>query len=299
MSQLLLEFFSEEIPARMQKGASETLAALFRQKITQHGIDCEILTIKTYVTPRRLVLCVENLPEYQQDQEEERRGPRVDAPDAALQGFQTSTGMALTKCDIRDTPKGKFYFAVIKKKGQALKDLWPNLVRSIIADFTWPKSMRWAGSQQTWVRPLHSGVCLFNHEAIYFDVVMGDESRPDTPCVCFGDTSFGHRFLDPTPFKVENFDQYQSALRARHVILDPEERRQIIVQQADKLAQDVGCQHRMFAQWLHLRSLARVRLPDNYLDGRIRVRLPAEASALGGAVYYSVHCLHVITDGEE
>ncbi|MGI4850603.1 MAG: glycine--tRNA ligase subunit beta [Janthinobacterium lividum] len=241
MSQLLLEFFSEEIPARMQKGAQETLATLFRQKIIQQGIDSESLEIKTYVTPRRLVLCVENLPTQQQDQEEERRGPRVDAPDAALQGFLTSTSLALADCDIRETPKGKFYFAVIRKKGKALKDLWPDLVRDLIADFTWPKSMRWAGSQQTWVRPLHSGLCLFDGEAVHFDVIMGDESEPNVPTVHFGDTTMGHRFLNPTPFKVENFDQYQETLRACHVILDPKERRQIILEQAEKLAEKEGC----------------------------------------------------------
>ena len=241
MSQLLLEFFSEEIPARMQKGAQETLATLFRQKIAQQGIESESLEIKTYVTPRRLVICVENLPTQQQDQAEERRGPRVDAPDAAFQGFLTSTGLALSECDIRETPKGKFYFAVIRKKGKALKDLWPDLVRSIIADFTWPKSMRWAGSQQTWVRPLHSGLCLFNGEAIHFDVALGDINQPNVPTAHFGDTTMGHRFLNPTPFKVENFDQYQDTLRAHYVILDPDERRHVIVEQAKLLADNVGC----------------------------------------------------------
>ena len=241
MSQLVLEFFSEEIPARMQKGAMETLATLFCHNITQHGINCERLDLKTYVTPRRLVLHVEHLPQFQPDRIEERRGPRVDVPEMAVQGFLTSTGLTLAQCEVRDTPKGKFYFAVTKKQGQALKMLLPDLVRRLIADFTWPKSMRWAGSQQTWVRPLHTGVCLFDQEAVCFDVVLGDDCKPATPRISFGDTSFGHRFLDPAPFQVKSFQHYQDNLRTRYVILDPAERRQIIEQQADQLAQKVGC----------------------------------------------------------
>ena len=240
--ELLIELFSEEIPARMQAGAMENLKTLFSEKMSKRGID--FACANTYVTPRRLVLHVRGLPERQEDTQEERRGPRTDAPQSAIDGFLASTGLTLKDCERRETPKGAFYFATLKRKGEPLREILPEIVREIIHEFPWPKSMRWAGSRRTWVRPLHSGVCVFDGRTVSFDVRMGEETGHDVPCVPFGNLSYGHRFLNPDPFRVEDFAQYSRELHTRYVMIDREERKKAIVAQGQKLAEEVGCQWR-------------------------------------------------------
>lgn len=240
--ELLMELFSEEIPAPMQGDAVKNFNTLFTKKMIRRGIPFG--SVHTYVTPRRLVLHVQDLPEKQQDWEEERRGPRIDAPSSAIEGFLASAGVTLKECEQRETPKGAFYFLILKKKGQEVRSILPEIMREIIYEFPWPKSMRWAESQRSWVRPLHSGVCVFDGQAVPFEVPMGAEGNPDAPCISFNNTSYGHRFLNPEPFKVKNFAQYNSELRARHVILDQEERKKEILERAQKLAKEMGYQLR-------------------------------------------------------
>ena len=240
--ELLIELFSEEIPARMQADAAKNFKTLCSEKMT--GREIPFGSVNTYVTPRRLVLHAQDLPEKQEDWEEERRGPRIDAPSPAIEGFLASAGVTLRECEQRKTPKGSFYFLTLKKQGQKIRDILPQVIREIIYEFPWTKSMRWAASRHSWVRPLHSGVCVFDEQTIPFEVLMGAEEDPDAPRVYFNDISYGHRFLNPEPFKVKNFTQYSRELRARHVILDQEERKAEILTEVQKLAEKMGYQLR-------------------------------------------------------
>jgi glycyl-tRNA synthetase beta chain len=241
--ELIIEFFSEEIPARMQKDAQENLKNLFIKKV-QDQSSISFSSLEAYSTPRRLTLYVKGLQERQEDFAEERRGPRVDAPHTAVEGFLKANKASLEDCEQRETPKGNFYFLTVKKKGLDTRLILPNVLREIIYEFPWPKSMRWAASQHTWIRPLRSGVCVFDETPIEFEVWMGEEKNPEVPCIVFKDLSYGHRFLDPTPFQVKSFSQYKKELYNRHVILDPDERKEEILRQAQQLAAQKDCKLR-------------------------------------------------------
>ncbi len=228
MAEFLLELFSEEIPARMQARAAEDLLTLVTNGLKAAGLECG--TARTFVTPRRLCLVIDNLPEAQPDVSEERRGPRVGAPQAALDGFLKATGLPLEACEQRDTGKGVFYFATLQKKGRATAEVLKEAVESTLAAFPWPKSMRWGTHAVRWVRPLHSILCLFGGTII--PVSFGP--------VQAGNTTAGHRFLSPECFTVTSFADYAAKLRAAHVILDPAERRKIIAEGAAALAVSKG-----------------------------------------------------------
>jgi glycyl-tRNA synthetase beta chain len=222
MAELLLELFSEEIPARMQLRAADDLRRLVVERLAAaqlaHG------EARSFVTAHRLTLVVGDLPLAQQDVAEERRGPRVGAPDAAVQGFLKSAGIAsLAECEERDTGKGIFYFAMIRRAGQKTASLLPDLLHAAILDLPWPKSMRFPAAPFRWVRPLSSAICLLDGRVLPLDL----------GAVPVGDTTRGHRFLAPAQFAVADYADYAEKLRAGYVILDPVARRQKI---ADDLA---------------------------------------------------------------
>jgi glycyl-tRNA synthetase beta chain len=230
MAEFLLELFSEEIPARMQAAAAETLQKLVTDGLAKAGFSD--LAARSYVTPRRLALVIDALPQATPDVSEERRGPKVDAPEKALQGFLASTGLTLEQCEKRETPKGTFLFATIQTKGRATADVLKDVVESALAAFPWPKSMRWSTNPTRWVRPLHSILCLFGGA-----VVPVSFARIEA-----GNSTRGHRFLAPAAFSVENFADYQAKLRAAFVMLDAQERRQLILEQATAAAKAEGYQ---------------------------------------------------------
>jgi glycyl-tRNA synthetase beta chain len=233
MAELLLELFSEEIPARMQARAGDDLKRLVTDKLKEAGL--AFMEANAYTTPRRLTLVVDGLPLAQPDVTEEKRGPRVGAPDQAVQGFLKSTGLtSLDQCDKRDTGKGEFWFAVVKRKGVKTAALLPGLLAESFAALPWPKSMRWAGYQYRWVRPMHSIVATFDGAVLDGTVDLGGGA------VKFGNVTRGHRFHDPSEIKVASFADYKVKLRESYVIVDPAERRAAIKAQTDKLAAAEG-----------------------------------------------------------
>ncbi len=228
MAELLLELLSEEIPARMQARAAEDLERLVAEGLKKNGLVYDGL--RSYVTPRRLALVVEGLPTATPDVSEERRGPRVGAPAQALDGFLKGAGVTLEQCEQRDTGKGVFHFAVISRKGRPTAEVIGEVVEQAMADFPWPKSMRWGGLPVRWVRPLQGIVCLFDGAVV--PVRFGPVSA--------GSTTVGHRFLHPARFQVSDYSHYASQLAAAKVILDPTERRHAILRQAEEAAEREG-----------------------------------------------------------
>jgi glycyl-tRNA synthetase beta chain len=229
MPELLLELFSEEIPARMQTRAAEDLKKLVTEKLTAAGLT--FTKAEAYVTPRRLALVVDGLPDKQPDVSEEKKGPRVGAPEQAIQGFLKAAGLtSLDQAQKREVGKAEFWFAVAHKQGQPTATVLSTLIAQAVQALGWPKSMRWGANRFAWVRPLQSVVCLFNGRAVAGGIDLGGGSVP------FGDTTRGHRFLAPTSFKVANFEDYRTKLRGAYVVLDAAERRQMILHDAEKTA---------------------------------------------------------------
>jgi len=237
MPELLLELYSEEIPARMQAKAADDLRRLVTDRLVAEGLVYE--GAKAFATPRRLALTVHGIPARQSDLKEERRGPRVGGPEAAIAGFLKATGLAsIEEAKIqRDPKKGDFYIALIEKPGRATLDVLAELLPVIIRTFPWPKSMRWgarsarSGALQ-WVRPLHSIIASFGIETEQPDVVKF--AIDDIP---IGQTSYGHRFMAPAPIAVRRFEDYQAKLLAAKVVLDSLARKDSILADARTLAQ--------------------------------------------------------------
>jgi len=236
MPDLLFELFSEEIPARMQAKAAEDLRRMVTDRLVAEGLVYE--GAKAFATPRRLTLTVHGIPARQSDLKEERKGPRVGGPEAAIQGFLKATGLAsLDQAKIqRDPKKGDFYVALIEKPGRATLDVLADILPVIIRTFPWPKSMRWGersarpGALQ-WVRPLHSIVATFGMETEEPDVVNFAVDG-----IAAGQTTFGHRFMAPAPINVRRFEDYQAKLQAAKVVLEPQARKDIISADAKQLA---------------------------------------------------------------
>ena len=224
MPELLLELFSEEIPARMQQRAGEDLKALITNGLVDAGLTYE--GAQVHATPRRLVLSVEGLAAATPGTSEERKGPRTDAPEPAIQGFLKSAGVTLEQCRVQEDKKGKFYLATIRKPGRDTTELVATLVPDVVRKFPWPKSMRWGTGTLRWVRPLQSILCTFDGEVVPFDV-DGIEAA---------DITRGHRFLNPKKFKVRRFEDYAKKLEAAHVIVDASVRAGIIHSEAKNLA---------------------------------------------------------------
>jgi len=218
MPESLVEFFSEEIPARMQLRAAEDLKNLAAECLTAAGF--ADLKIDSYVTPRRLVLVVHNLPTQQPDRSEEIKGPRIDAPEQALNGFMQANGLtSLGSIEQRVVGKATHYFITQTTKGLKTSEVLEFIILRIFAQFSWPKSMRWGSGTEAWVRPLQQINVISDGK-----VIMGSGEF------------YGHRFLSPGPFKAINFEEYKTGLKKHHVILDQRERCDEILNQAEKLA---------------------------------------------------------------
>ena len=235
MADLLLELFSEEIPARMQGRAAGDLKRLIGEGLK--GANLSFEGIESFSTARRLTVAVAGLPVNQPDLTEERKGPKVGAPEKAVEGFLKSVGLAsIEECEQRDTPKGAVYFAVIERKGRPAAEVLPGVIQEAVRQLSWPKSMRFADAGFRWVRPLHSVLALFDGE------VLEGALDLNPGFLLFGSRTEGHRFLSPGPFTVTGFENYKSELRARHVILDAEERRTVIEEQLNAAADAEGLQ---------------------------------------------------------
>jgi glycyl-tRNA synthetase beta chain len=231
MPDLLLELFSEEIPARMQARAAEDLRKLVTDRLVEAGLTYE--GAKAFATPRRLALSVHGLPARQPDLKEEKRGPRVGAPAAALAGFLKSAGLASIEEAriVADAKKGDFYLAVVEKPGRAALEVIAEIVPAVVRAFPWPKSMRWGSGALAWVRPLHGILATFGPETEEPDVV-----RFEIDGVSSGDATHGHRFMAPAPFTVRRFGDYVHKLERAKVVLDAARREEIILADAKTLA---------------------------------------------------------------
>ena len=254
MAELFVELFSEDIPARMQVRAADDFKRLVTDKLAAAGL--VLTSAQAQSTPRRLALVVDGLPLAQPDVREERRGPRVGAPEAAVQGFLKGAGLAsLDQCEQRDTGKGVFWFAVIEKPGRATAQVLPDLVESAIRDLVWPKSMRWADTHFRWVRPLHSIIALFDGRPLVGGLTVAAREAPprtdDEANLClagaltatrlpFGATTRGHRFLAPASFEVTSFADYQEKLESAFVRLDREARKSWIASESARLVAAEG-----------------------------------------------------------
>ena len=236
MPDLLLELFSEEIPARMQAKAADDLRKMVTDKLVAEGLVYD--GAKSFATPRRLALTIHGLPARQPDLKDERKGPKVGAPDAAVQGFLKATGLkSLDEAKIQKDPKkGDFYVALIEKPGRPAIDVIAEIIPVIIRTFPWPKAMRWGelsakpGALQ-WVRPLHSIVATFGMETEEPDVVAFDVAG-----IKAGQVTRGHRFMAPAEFSVRRFEDYEAKLFDAKVVLDPQRRKDIILADAKELA---------------------------------------------------------------
>jgi glycyl-tRNA synthetase beta chain len=235
MPDLLLELFSEEIPARMQAKAADDLRRMVTDKLVAEGLVYE--GAKAFATPRRLALTVHGVPARQPDLKEERRGPRVGGADAAIQGFLKATGLAsLSEAKIQPDKKGDFYIALIEKPGRATLDVLAEMLPVIIRTFPWPKSMRWGARSAksgslTWVRPLHAITATFGLETEEPDVVKFAVDGIET-----GQITYGHRFMAPAPISVRRFEDYEAKLLDAKVVLDPQRRKDTILTDAKQLA---------------------------------------------------------------
>jgi glycyl-tRNA synthetase beta chain len=236
MPDLLLELFSEEIPARMQRQAAEDLKRLVTNALVERNLLYE--GAQSFATPRRLTLHVVGLPAAQAHSLEERKGPRVGAPEAAIQGFLKSAGLSRIE-DARvesDPKKGEFYVAVIEKPGRETKQAIAEIIPAIIRSFPWPKSMRWGARSAKpdalrWVRPLRGIVCTLATQHDTAEIVPFEIDG-----ISAGDATWGHRFMAPAPIHVRRFEDYVDALQKAKVVLDAERRKAIILAEAKELA---------------------------------------------------------------
>jgi glycyl-tRNA synthetase beta chain len=235
MPDLLLELFSEEIPARMQARAAEDLRKLVTDRLVAAGLVYE--GAKAFVTPRRLALAVHGVPVRQPDLREEKKGPRVGAPEQAVAGFLKAAGLkSIAEAKVQPDKKGDFYVAAIEKPGRVAIDVIAEILPEVIKNFPWPKSMRWGAPSAepgalTWVRPLHSIVATFGPETEEPDIVPFKVDG-----IAAGNLTRGHRFMAPEPFTVRRLDDYLQKLNKAKVVPDAERRREIIRTEAKQLA---------------------------------------------------------------
>ncbi|MFY7779324.1 MAG: glycine--tRNA ligase subunit beta [Elstera sp.] len=261
MADLLLELFSEEIPARMQARAAEELRDRLAAALTEAGLAPQSLAV--WVTPRRVAFHATGLPTAQPDRSEERKGPRADAPAGAIQGFLKSTGLTRDQLETRETDKGAVLFAVTHIQGRPTRDVLPELICGLILGYTWPKSMRWRDTRLAWVRPLRSILALFDGQTLPGGLHLGRNveggeqpgyraagDTADLNYLPFGNQTFGHRFLAPAAVSVVDAADYQTKLRAGFVMLDREERKRLILTEAETLAASVNCRVKLDAALL-------------------------------------------------
>ena len=228
MPDLLIELFSEEIPARMQVRAAEDLKKRITDGLVEAGIT--YAGAAAFSTPRRLTLTLQGVLSESPTLKEERKGPRVDAPEQAIEGFLRGAGLTKDQLEIRDEKKGQVYFAVVEKPGRPAADIIAEVLENTIRNFPWPKSMRWGSGSLRWVRPLHSIICILSDESGTTPVAL------DIDGIFAGDKTQGHRFMSNGSFAVSGFDDYAAKLKRAHVILDPTERQEMIWQDATNMA---------------------------------------------------------------
>ena len=228
MPDLLIELFSEEIPARMQKKAAEDLKRLVTDGLVEAGLT--YASAGAFATPRRLALTVEGLLAESPATREERKGPKADAPEKAIEGFLRGAGLTRDQVEERDTPKGKVLFAMIETPGRPAAQIVAEVLEGAVRNFPWPKSMRWGAGPLRWVRPLHSILCILSDED-GAQVVPGAVEG-----IAFGDATEGHRFMAPGRFSVTSFEDYSTRLKRAFVVLDAEERAQTIWNDATNMA---------------------------------------------------------------
>jgi glycyl-tRNA synthetase beta chain len=232
MAEFLLELFSEEIPARFQKQAADDLHKLFTDKLTAQGLS--FTSAKAHVTPRRVALVVDGLPLEQPARNEEKKGPKVDAPPAAIEGFLKSAGLtSLDACEQRDTPKGKVWFAVANIPGRITAEVLREIISDLLWEFPWKKSQNWGEGNLKWIRPLRNILAIFDGKTLpghlhYSSIPTKPGEFEQTNDFVFSNETEGHRFMGKGRFEVKNFADYVQKLREAHVILDREERKQII-----------------------------------------------------------------------
>ncbi len=229
---LLIELFSEEIPARMQGKAADDLKRLMTDGLVEAGLT--YAGAAAFATPRRLALSVEGLTAESRAVREERKGPSVSAPPAAVEGFLRSTGMTLDQLEMRDDKKGQVYYAVMTKPGRTAAAVVAEVLEATVRGFPWPKSMRWGSGNLRWVRPLQSIVCILTTEA-------GAEIVPlEIDGIVAGNVTRGHRFMAPKPFSVNNFEDYEAKLKRAFVVLRSDERAATIWHDATTAAFALG-----------------------------------------------------------
>ena len=230
MPDFLLEFLSEEIPARMQARAADDLKKIITDRLVAAGLVYE--GAKAFATPRRLALSVHGVPVRQPDIKEEKKGPRVGAPEGAIAGFLKAAGLkSIDQAKVQPDKKGDFYVAVIEKPGRPALDVIGEMIPEVVRGFPWPKSMRWGNGRLTWVRPLHSILATFGPETEEPEVVPFDIDG-----IAASDQTRGHRFMAPAAFKVRRFDDYVAQLEQAKVVLDPARRAALILADAKNLA---------------------------------------------------------------
>ena len=233
MSDLLIELFSEEIPARMQTRAAADLKARVTDGLVEAGLT--YAGAAAFSTPRRLTLTVQGLLDASPTLSEERKGPRVDAPEKAIEGFLRGAGLTRDQLEVRDEKKGQVFVARITRPGRAADVIVAEVLEEVIRNFPWPKSMRWGTGSLRWVRPLHGVLCILTDDAGEARVVA-----MDVDAIAAGNTTEGHRFMGAGRFSVSSFEDYQTRLKRAHVILDADERAQAIWQDATNQAFAAG-----------------------------------------------------------
>ncbi|MCB5198507.1 glycine--tRNA ligase subunit beta [Loktanella sp. TSTF-M6] len=232
MSDLLIELFSEEIPARMQTQAAADLKKRVTDGLVEAGLT--YASAAAFSTPRRLTLSVEELTTESRAVREERKGPKVGAPEQAIAGFLRSTGLTLDQLEVRDDKKGQFYVAVIEKPGRTAAEIIAEVLDATIRNFPWPKSMRWGSGSLRWVRPLHTILCILTDEE-------GAQVVPlEVDGIVAGNTTQGHRFMGPDAFSVTSFDDYEAKLKRARVMLRADERADAIWNDASSQAFALG-----------------------------------------------------------
>lgn len=232
MPDLLIEIFSEEIPAKMQERAAADLQKLMTEGLVKAGLT--YAHARAFATPRRLTLALGDLPARSPEAREERKGPKVGAPEQALAGFLRGAGVPREALEERETPKGAVWFVLIEKPGRPAAEIIAEVLEAVIRNFPWPKSMRWGSGTLRWVRPIHSILC-----------VLTDENGAEiVPCeidgIAAGDSTQGHRFMGDGRFSVTSFADYEAKLRANHVVLDGQARADTILATAENLAFAAG-----------------------------------------------------------
>ncbi len=228
MAELFIELFSEEIPARMQDSACKDLGRLVAQFLTDAGL--KFGAVETYATPRRICVKIDNVPLSTPDVKQERKGPQVGAPEKALAGFLRGAGVSLEQCVEQEIKGKRFYVAIIEKTGQTTGQIIADAMPALIRKFPWAKSMRWGNGNLRWVRPLQSIICLFNGDVVEFDI----ENVP------VGRSTQGHLFLNNSRFDVADFDDYKRKLLNANVVLDANNRKAMILEDARKTCAEQG-----------------------------------------------------------